>query len=264
MELNATRFASFLSERDGILAHGRVRPTADARSLKQLPTSSKKKMHKEEISPIMKIGDVQPGDVVLCFSSSMRDARRGRESGYSHAAICIEPGQVLESAGGGVRHNALSDLVEEYEHLAVLRNAQAWDVDRLTMLRKFDSDVLGLPFNSAGLKQYEVKHEDALTTQLQRIQAYFTSKPHNQFSPGAALFCSELVVTAFIEAKIIGASAIAAFLPETFLPQDLANDMLFGFFIGYLIPYAKYSIPPGDFFENFANDTHFLRESRLN
>lgn len=220
-------------------------------------------MHKEEISPIMNIGDVQPGDVVLCYSSLMRDDRPGRESGYSHAAICIEPGQILESAGGGVRLNSLNVLVEEYQHLAVLRNAQAWDAERLTRLRKFSLDVLGSRFNSVGLKQIEIRREEALTTQLQRIQAYFTSAPHQQFSPATQLFCSELVVTAFIETEIIGASAIAAFLPETFLPQDLANDMLFGFFIGYLVPYSEYRISQGDFFEGFATDTHFLRDARM-
>lgn len=118
-------------------------------------------------------------------------------------------------------------------------------------MKKFTSDSLGKQFNLSGLKEYEEQRTEALGTQMEKIKKYFNNEERLEFSPSSKLFYSELVVSAFIEAGIIDKSAVAAFRPKTFLPQDIANDMIFGFFIGYILYYPNYNIPENDFFHFF-------------
>ncbi len=206
--------------------------------------------------------DIKPGDVILCYSPEMREARPGRESGYSHAAICCANEIILESAGGGVRLTSLQKLLDEYSHLAIVRNTHAWDADRLAVLNQFALSSVGKKFNLEGLKKYDEQRAESLTSQLERIKTYFDNPKTFSFEPSNELFCSQLVVTAFIVTGIIGASAIPVFSPEIFLPQDLANDGAFGFFIGYLIPYPGYKLAPDDYFKSYAADENFLLEAR--
>ncbi|GGC20240.1 hypothetical protein GCM10011572_46990 [Pseudoduganella buxea] len=203
--------------------------------------------------------DIIPGDVILCYSPDMREARSGRESGYSHAAICCERGSILESSGGGVRLTNAAALLDEYGHVAVLRNTKAWDGNRLSLLSKFADASLGKQFNLSGLKEYDAQREEALSTQLRRIKGYFDNDEAPEARPSSRLFCSELVVSAFIETGVIGKSAAPAFRPCTFLPQDIAIDLIFGFFIGYILPYPGYRIPEDDLFINYALDENFMK-----
>lgn len=73
---------------------------------------------------LLTVDDVIPGDVILCYSPDMREDRLGRESGYSHAVICCHTDSLLESAGGGVRLTNVATLLEDYRHVAVLRNSE--------------------------------------------------------------------------------------------------------------------------------------------
>lgn len=211
----------------------------------------------------LKSTEVRPGDVILCYSQDMREERPGRQSGYSHAAICFDDGKILESAGSGVRKTDIKSLLDEYGHLAVIRNFDAWGELQLHMLKEFATRVVGTPFNSPGLKNYEAQRMQSLTTQLERISVSDRVNAIVPFKPATKLFCSELVVTAFIEVGLIGALARQVFEPEIFLPQDIADDMLFGFFIGYILPYQSYVLPEDDYFRAFAEDEHFLNEARL-
>jgi hypothetical protein len=214
------------------------------------------------ISKYLDAADVRPGDVILCYSSDMREDRPGRQSGYSHAAIYVGQERVLESAGGGVRFTSIARLLDEYNHLVALRNSWAWDEARLEILERFARTSVGKPFNSKGLKEYEQNRQVSLETQMERIEAFFREQTSRQPNIPDELFCSELVVTAFTVCGIIAPSASPVFCPSIFLPQDLANDLLFGMFIGYVIPYQSYVIPEDDYFASYANDPNFLSESR--
>ncbi len=84
---------------------------------------------------------------------------------------------------------------------------------------------------------------------MERVHGYFEKIVVPSSGDNNKYFCSELVTSAFIKVGIIHESAAIIFAPETFLPEDIGQDKVFGFFIGYIIPYDDYKIPENDYFQ---------------
>ena len=70
--------------------------------------------------------DVHPGDVLLGHSEIMAGESQSQPLGYSHVAIALSDGNVLDASSSGVRIIKLDHLLDEYEHLAVLTATETW------------------------------------------------------------------------------------------------------------------------------------------
>lgn len=102
--------------------------------------------------------DLVAGDVILCCSSLVTGkAEAVTDSKYSHAAISLGNGEIAESCSGGVKITSVQGLLEEYDHLAILRKPYIWSGDRIRKLRAFIDKAIDneASFNAIGMKKYE-------------------------------------------------------------------------------------------------------------
>ncbi len=200
-------------------------------------------------SKILNNESLKAGDIVLCYSSIMLEEIDGIKYGYSHVAICVNEEEILESVAAGVKKTNINNLLNEYNHVAVLRGEDLWSNDRIAKLNQYAGESIGKPFNADGLKMYRVIKEEYKEAAMERVHGYFEKIVVPSSGDNNKYFCSELVTSAFIKVGIIHESAAIIFAPETFLPEDIGQDKVFGFFIGYIIPYDDYKIPENDYFQ---------------
>lgn len=192
---------------------------------------------------------LKPGDVLLSYGAEMMD-HPGCETGYSHAAIHLGSGKILESDAGGVKKSSIQDILLAYDHIAVMRSDDAWSSQRIVSLHDFANCQIGKTFNAKALPRIELLRETNINGAHQQILDHFAGKGTIVEADRPAYFCSELVVAAFIDAGVIDQSAAILFKPETLFPIDIAQDKVFGFFIGYIPKDSRYSIPKVDWFRS--------------
>lgn len=192
---------------------------------------------------------LEPGDVLVCYSPQMIE-EVGCESGYSHAAIYLGAGEILESGTGGVKIISIEDLLSIYDHVAVLRASDTWSHASIQRLKQFGSLHVGKKFNIRALPKIEFRREESLENAQQHVEDYFSGRAVSVKTDRELYFCSELVVSAFIDSGIISDSAAVLFKPETFFPIDIAKDKVFGFFIGYIKKSDTYEVPSEDWFQS--------------
>jgi hypothetical protein len=174
---------------------------------------------------------------------------RGCENGYSHAAIHLGAGEILESETG-VKVTSVADLLLAYDHIAVLRAAGAWSESRVTHLKGFAAQVTGRKFNPYGLPKIEMRRQENIDTAMQQVEEYFAGTAEPVDSDRKVYFCSELVASVFIEVGIISQSAAMLFRPETFFPMDIAKDKAYGCFVGYIAKSDQYVVRADDWFRS--------------
>jgi len=192
--------------------------------------------------------DLSPGDVLLCYSDNLSGKNEHINNGYSHVAIVTGDSSVSDSDSSGVKKTNIPALLEEYGHIAVLRNPELWSPDRINRLDSFVAKKLGSGFNRTGMYRLPQRKDELQTESMGKIHGYFegTFKPESH--DRNIYFCSEFITALFIEVGIIDESASILFSPETFSPEDIGNNKAFGFFIGYIKPYEEYLIPENDHF----------------
>lgn len=198
----------------------------------------------------LKAGDLLGGDVLLCFSSMMANEAQADGTGYSHTAIVLPDQLVLEASAAGVRMVSVATLLDEYDHIAVLRNRELWDCSRLQRLEQFALEAAGKTFNALGLKKFPERKERRQADLMDRVAGFFEGTEPEVVSRRGVYFCSELTTAAFIDVGMIEQSAAVVFTPETFSPSDIGKDKVFGFFCGYLKSHPGYKIPEDDYFKD--------------
>ena len=196
----------------------------------------------------LKFDDLLVGDVLLCYSEMTAEEPDADGTGYSHTAIALPHQRVLEAAPAGVRIVPLSMLLDEYDHIAVLRNPELWDESRLERLEQFASRAFVKKFNAIGMKKFPERKDKYQSDLMDRIAGFFEGTESEVASARGVYFCSELTTAAFIDVGIIDRSAAEVFTPETFSPSDIGMDKAFGFFCGYLKSHPGYRVPEGDHF----------------
>ncbi len=123
--------------------------------------------------------DLNSGDILLCSSSQTSEKiNEVTDSDYSHAAIYLGEGKIAESASGGVRIVLISSLLEEYDHLAVLRNPHIWNEGRLKKLRKFIDKAINnsASFNRIGMRKYAERKDQHSSSGPELLDKYFDGK----------------------------------------------------------------------------------------
>lgn len=201
----------------------------------------------------LKIADIQAGDVLLCYSRMTAEEETAIGTGYSHIAIALRGERVLEAANEGVQIVSVGRLLEDYDHIAVLREFKTnelWGEARLSSLEEFAAQAIGKRFNQIGLAKFPGRQESYRNDLMERVHGYFEGTTLEVSSNRGVYFCSELITAAFIHVGIIEQSAAVVFTPETFSPSDIAKDKAFGFFCGYVKSTSGYVVPDGDFFRS--------------
>lgn len=191
---------------------------------------------------------LESGDVLLCYSSMFEGKVDEINQGYSHAAIYTKNNGIVESSSSGVKTTTVSLLLDEYEHIAILRNKELWSEKRLQKLDEYIKRQIGKKFNSIGMQKVPKRKEKQNIEARQRIKGYFEGNYKPPAYERNAYFCSELVTSAFIHVEIIDESASILLSPDTFSPEDIGRDKAFGFFVGYIIPNDEHTIPENDLF----------------
>jgi len=200
----------------------------------------------------LKTADIQAGDVLLCYSRMTAEEETAVGTAYSHVAITLRGARVLEAANEGVQVISIERLLEDYDHIAVLRELKAnelWNEARLDSLEEFASRAIGKHFNRTGLGKFPTRKESYRNDLMERVHGHFEGTTPEVSSDRGVYFCSELLVAAFIHVGIIEQSAAVVFTPETFSPSDIARDKAFGFFCGYVKFTSSYDVPDDDFFK---------------
>jgi len=196
--------------------------------------------------PLLDAGDLVAGDVLLCYSQMMEGAHPEMD-GYSHAAICVEAGRVLNAdASGGVGLCSAVSLLESYDHLAVKRSSGLWNLAEVERLQAFAFESAGKRFNLIGMQRVPLRMQQHLETVMEKLGACFETG-HAESPLADSYFCSQLVVAAFVYAGVIGKEASAVLSPKVATPLGLSADAVYGTFVGY-VARQGYCFPPGDRF----------------
>ncbi|MBS0420169.1 MAG: hypothetical protein JSR66_20830 [Proteobacteria bacterium] len=191
--------------------------------------------------------DLKPGDVLYGFDSSTRSHGGALASGYSHAGIFIGRNRILEATPPTVRKIDFQGFAAGFSHIAVFRCIEPWPPERIDALKSFARKAIGKPFNEIGLRRCELRRETTPATAMERYLAYRDGR-YVVRSERGVYFCSELVAAAFVSSGMISLGAATQLLPEAFAPIDLTRDKVFGFFLGFAVPYRGYKIPKDDVF----------------
>lgn len=191
------------------------------------------------------------GDVLLGYTSSA--IGKGHEelnSGYVHASIYLGENEVAEATKRNVQITTFKKAVEDYDHIAVLRQPDAWNENNASRLKAFVQDLIinQVKFNNKGIKGFKNNLKAQYISEQENLEKYFNGqyKPKSPFKE--KYFCSELVVSAYIAVGFISESAAIIYNPEVISPSSLGNDSIFGTFLGYIKPYEQYIIPENDQF----------------
>lgn len=199
---------------------------------------------------ILEENNLQIGDILLCYTSQADGKVEEIQNGYAHVAICALEEKIIEASSLGVIKTNITNLLDEYDHIAVLRNNELWSVDRLQKLNDFLIKKIGVPFNKQGMYKVPKRKKEYQLENIQRIEQYFDGNCTPPIYDRNLYFCSELITSAFIHVGIIDESASILINPNTFSPEDIGKDKIFGFFIGYIVHNQEYDIPINDIFRN--------------
>jgi hypothetical protein len=199
----------------------------------------------------LKIADIRAGDILMCYSSMTAEEKSAIGTGYSHVALALREKLVLEASHKGVKIVSVEGILEDYDHIAVLRELntnELWNEDRLNCLDQFAAQNIDKSFNKWGFARFPERKATYQGDVMERLDDHFEGTTPEVASIRELYFCSELVTAAFIYVGIIEKPAAIVFTPETFSPSDIAEDKAFGYFCGYVKCTPDYIVPDRDFF----------------
>ena len=131
--------------------------------------------------------DLKPGDVLLCYNNPETDLiaseiKKQSGSEYCHAAIYYDNGYVAESRAkigwkkGEIVKTSINELISRYEHIAVLRQPDAWySSQSISALKLFVENVLetGAKYNFIGAFSLKNRRELHQVNVYKKLENYF-------------------------------------------------------------------------------------------
>lgn len=211
-------------------------------------------------TPLRMPEELRPGDVLLCYSDPATDlvARliHGKTgSVFCHAGIYYGDGKAAESRAmndwkkGQIDKTDLTILLGRYDHVAVIRQPDAWiSPERVDALQDFiDRTVArGAGYNFGGAWDLDQRRDEHRDEVLNKLAAYHAGDLQPMSEHKSVYFCSEFVCDCFKAAGFLAPSAAVAYQSDTYSPADLGDDPSFGTFWGYLADDPNYAIPISD------------------
>lgn len=211
-------------------------------------------MNQEE--KMISTSELKTGDIILCLGNDKGKVSKGIKrvtgSDYTHAAICLDKYRAAESSISGVQKTRIKDIIDGYDHIAILRQPDAWSEDKVKSVNLFVDKVIEskAKYNISGIFKFVHKKKSHKTDLYNKLKAYFDGKLTPDCFEKGRYFCSELVVDCFIATGFIMPSAAILYKSDTFSPGDLSDDPTFGTFLGYISSKQNYIIPANDKFFN--------------
>lgn len=186
---------------------------------------------------MLTIDNLQPADIMLSTGGAAASVviRAGTVSRYSHAALYIGNGQIIEAIGSGVTLQGIRDAMSDDTLVSVYR--------RLRMSREQGLQVIRYARQNIG-KQYDARGAVAggLTSGSGLVIGIFLSgiimiNPlaalavsgavaadlYNRANPEASFYCSELVALAFESANVPLGSGAASTTPRDISRSHVLN-----------------------------------------
>lgn len=216
-------------------------------------------------SNLISLDVLRAGDVLLCYKAKRIDPignkiREVTQSVYTHAAICIDSSNAIESVSSltsnGVTKVTIATLVGRYDHVAVFRQPDAWPPSHTDALRAFTERILtsGAKYNLSGVAAFRKRRDIHDMTVTEQLHAYFNHSGCPSLPVKEKYFCSELVADCFVATGFIDPSAAIVYQASVTSPGALGRDPTFGTFCGYITTVPGYVVPPDD---EFFNTTTF-------
>ncbi|MET2855121.1 hypothetical protein ABXV24_24890 [Vibrio owensii] len=203
---------------------------------------------------------IKSGDILLCHKSDDYVARKIEEktgSKYCHAAIYYGDSEVAESLAldgfkkGKIGKESLDNLVARYDHVAVLRQPDAWvSAEQVNSLKLFIDKTIanGAKYNLLAIPSFVSRKELHEQTLYDKLDAFFKEELPEYSPEKSNYFCSEFVCDCFIATGFIDQSAAILYQSDVYAPGDLGSDPTFGTFLGYLTSDDSYTVPTDDVF----------------
>ncbi|MFW3383498.1 hypothetical protein ACN2C1_07855 [Aliarcobacter butzleri] len=193
------------------------------------------------------------GDILLGYTSSAIDKGHDElNTGYVHASIYFGENEVAEAIKPNVQITTFEKSIEVYDHIAVLRQPDAWHAKNISKFKSFVQDLIinKAKFNRQGIKAFKTNLKAKYRSEQENLKNYFDGKYQPKSPFKEEYFCSEFVVSVYIAIGFISESAAIIYNPEVMSPSSLGNDPTFGTFLGYIKSYEEYIIPQNDQFMN--------------
>jgi hypothetical protein len=208
------------------------------------------------------VADLKPGDVILCYCKPndnliAKVIHAVTASEYCHAAIYYGDSMVAESTAkdgikkGKIEKINVSNLLSRYDHVAVLRQPDAWaSSDSVKALQLFIDKVVQskAKYNFIGFLTFKSRKERHETNIYEKLEAFFNDQLNSAQVEKGSYFCSEFVCDCFIAVGFIQPSAAVLFQSDTFSPGDLGKEPAFGTFWGYLTTKSNYAVSDKDYY----------------
>lgn len=208
------------------------------------------------------IEDLKPGDVILCYCKPTgglvaKAIHAVTESEYCHAAIYYGDSFAAESTAkdglkkGKIEKIKASELLSRYEHVAVLRQPDAWAThDRVKSLQLFIDNVVQneVKYNFSGVLSFKNRRQFHEANIQKKLESFFNGQLNSVQFKKDSYFCSEFVCDCFIAVGYIQPSAAVLFQSDTYSPGDLGKEPAFGTFWGYLTSKSDYAVSEGDYY----------------
>jgi len=209
---------------------------------------------------IRHVNELISGDVLLCHidaSLIAQQIEKATGSKYSHAAIYYGDGFVAESlikeglGKGQIVKNAIRDVISRYDHIAVIRQPDAWCSEQsIAGLKLFIDKTIenGAKYNLGGIFSFTKRKELHETNVHQKLVDFFANESIPISPNKENYFCSEFVADCFIATGFIQPSAAILFQSDTYSPGDLGKEPTFGTFFGYLTNNPSYEVKEEDYY----------------
>ena len=190
------------------------------------------------LPPRIPQADLKCGDILLYRhlrqSKMQAEISRKTASPYTHAAIYLGDGLILDAVLPKVRKISVTHTIDRNTTIGVLRSQTPFtDCKKLNEFAdilikgKSKYDFLGV-FNV--IKQRKLLDENMLKIVNENYEKSILDEKYEK----SAYFCSGLVVACYCVAGPIGSSARIIYNPAAYAPGHLYKQPTFGWVLGYL------------------------------
>ena len=179
--------------------------------------------------------DLRPADILLSTSGATvsRVIRFGTGSRFSHAAVYVGDGEIIEAIGEGVVRQSLSRAMQDDTLVCAYRRIRMSDAQAQQVIR-YASAQVGKPYDEAGAAGAGVTSGRGLLLSVfagwlvpisgLAVVSALGADAINRLNPERRFFCSELVALAFKEASVpLGRGAASS------TPADISSAHVLNF-----------------------------------
>jgi hypothetical protein len=185
----------------------------------------------------LKREDLKPGDILLYRAQKKSIVssiiRWWTGSPYSHAAIYLGDGKILEALFPRIKINPLK--IQRGGYIGIVRSQYEFGPERVEVLHDFANQLVK---NKARYDTLGVLQFIGIKSNVYRdnIAAVLAGAADIRGDARTRYFCSALVARTYCIVGIADESAWSIFLGSLKSPGDIPLDINFGWFLGYLIP----------------------------